>query len=122
MIDTRTAPYGALLLRLSLGALFLAHAGLKIFVFTPAGTAQFFSSLGLPPTLAYLTIAAEVLGGVALILGALDSRRRARRHADFARCHFHGAWRSRVLLRQCSRRLGISGVLDHCVDRPSPAR
>ena len=69
MIDTRTAPYAATLLRVSLGILFLAHAGLKIFVVTPAGTAQFFGSLGLPPALAYLTIAAEVLGGLALILG-----------------------------------------------------
>ncbi len=69
MIDTRTAPYAALLLRLSLGTLFLAHAGLKLFVFTPAGTAQFFGSVGLPPALAYVTIAAEVGGGIALILG-----------------------------------------------------
>ncbi|QPC44350.1 DoxX family protein [Kaustia mangrovi] len=69
MIDTRTAPYGALILRVVLGALFLAHAGLKIFVFTPAGTAQFFASLGLPGALAYLTILAEVAGGIALILG-----------------------------------------------------
>ena len=69
MIDSRTSPYGALLLRVSLGALFLAHASLKLFVFTPAGTAQFFGSLGLPPALAYLTITAEVLGGIALILG-----------------------------------------------------
>jgi putative oxidoreductase len=69
MIDTRTAPYAALVLRVTLGALFLAHAGLKLFVFTPAGTAQFFGSLGLPGALAYLTIAAEALGGVALILG-----------------------------------------------------
>lgn len=69
MIDTRTAPYAALLLRLSLGTLFLAHAGLKLFVFTPAGTAGFFASVGLPPGLAYLTITAEVIGGVALILG-----------------------------------------------------
>ena len=53
----------------SLGGLFLAHAGLKLFVFTPAGTAQFFGSVGLPPALAYLTIATEVLGGIALILG-----------------------------------------------------
>lgn len=68
-VDTRTAPYAALLLRVSLGALFLAHAGLKVLVFTPAGTASFFASLGLPPELAYLTIAAEVIGGVALILG-----------------------------------------------------
>jgi len=69
MLDIRTAPYAALILRIALGILFLAHAGLKIFVFTPAGTAQFFGSLGLPPFLAYLTILAEVAGGVALILG-----------------------------------------------------
>ena len=69
MIDTRTAPYAALLLRVTLGALFLAHAGLKIFVFTPAGTAAFFASLGLPEWLAYVTIAWEVVGGLALILG-----------------------------------------------------
>jgi putative oxidoreductase len=69
MIDTRTAPYAALILRLSLGILFLAHAGLKIFVFTPAGTASFFSSLGLPGWLAYVTIAWELIGAVALILG-----------------------------------------------------
>jgi len=69
MIDARTAPYAALLLRLSLGGLFLAHAGLKLFVFTPAGTANFFANVGLPPALAYLTIAAEIVGGGALILG-----------------------------------------------------
>ncbi len=69
MIDTKTAPYAALALRLVLGLLFLAHAGLKIFVFTPAGTAQFFESLGLPGFLAYIVMLAEVLGGVALILG-----------------------------------------------------
>jgi putative oxidoreductase len=69
MIDTRTAPYAALVLRLSLGGLFLAHAWLKIFVFTPAGTAQFFGSLGLPPALAYVTIAWELVGALALIFG-----------------------------------------------------
>jgi putative oxidoreductase len=69
MIDPRTAPYAALLLRLSLGVLFLAHCAAKIFIFTPAGTAGFFGSLGLPPALAYLIIAAEGLGGIALILG-----------------------------------------------------
>ena len=69
MIDSRTAPYAALILRITLGVLFLAHAGLKVFVFTPAGAAQFFGSLGLPPALAYLTIAVEAVGGIALILG-----------------------------------------------------
>ena len=69
MIDIRTAPYAATALRVTLGLLFLAHAGLKLFVFTPAGTAQFFGSLGLPPALAYATIFAEVVGGLALIVG-----------------------------------------------------
>jgi putative oxidoreductase len=69
MTDSRTAPYAALVLRVTLGALFLAHSSLKLFVFTPAGTAKFFGSLGLPGELAYLVIAVEVLGGIALILG-----------------------------------------------------
>jgi putative oxidoreductase len=69
MIDYRTAPYAALVLRVTLGALFLAHAGLKLFVFTPAGTAKFFGSHGFPPELAYLVMTVEVLSGVALILG-----------------------------------------------------
>ena len=69
MIDTRTAPYAALLLRVTLGGVFLAHAALKLFVFTPAGTAKFFASVGVPGELAYLTIAAEIIGGVALIVG-----------------------------------------------------
>jgi putative oxidoreductase len=69
MIDSRTAPYAALLLRVSLGALFLAHAALKFFVFTPAGTAKFFASVGMPPELAHVTISAEVIIAIALILG-----------------------------------------------------
>ena len=69
MIDMRTAPYAALFLRLSLGGLFLAHFALKLFVFTPAGTAQFFGSLGLPPALAYVVMVWEFLGALALILG-----------------------------------------------------
>lgn len=69
MIDQRTAPYALLLLRLTLGGLFLMHFGLKMFVFTPAGTAQFFGSLGLPPVTAYLVMAGELIGGAALILG-----------------------------------------------------
>ena len=69
MIDSRTAPYAALVLRVTLGALFLAHAGLTLLVFTPAGTAKLLGSLGFPPELAYLVISVEVLSGIALILG-----------------------------------------------------
>jgi putative oxidoreductase len=69
LIDTRTAPYAALLLRLTLGGLFLTHLALKFLVFTPAGTAAFFGKIGLPPALAYIVMSAELLGGIALILG-----------------------------------------------------
>ena len=63
------ADYAATVLRIAMGVLFLIHGGLKLFVFTPAGTAGYFVSLGLPGPLAYLVIAAEILGGIALILG-----------------------------------------------------
>ena len=63
------ADLAALLLRVAMGVLFVLHAWMKISVFTPAGTAQYFASIGLPGVLAYLTIAAELLGGLALIAG-----------------------------------------------------
>ena len=65
----RTAQHGALVLRLALGTMFIAHAGLKYFVFTLPGTAQFFQSLGLPAALAYVTFAAELAGGVLICAG-----------------------------------------------------
>lgn len=69
MIDTKTAPYAALLLRVSLGGLLLAHAGLKFFVFTSAGTEKFFASLGLPGWFGLVVIVGETVCGLALILG-----------------------------------------------------
>lgn len=69
MIDQRTAPYAATLLRTSLGVMFIAHALLKLVVFTLPGTAQFFGSLGFPGWTAYLVFAAELVGGVLLIAG-----------------------------------------------------
>ena len=71
MIDERTSPYAALLLRITLGLLALAHGGIKFLVFTPAGFAKYFGGLGLPGWLAYAIIALEVIGGVALIAGVL---------------------------------------------------
>lgn len=61
--------YAAFLLRVSSGVLFLFHGLTKLFVFTIPGTVGFFESLGLPAIVAYLTIIAEVGGGLALILG-----------------------------------------------------
>ncbi|WP_400767377.1 DoxX family protein [Methylosinus sporium] len=71
MTNVRNADYAALLLRVSLGALFLAHGLLKVFVFTLPGTAKFFEQLGYPSLLAYVVVAAEIGGGLALIFGAL---------------------------------------------------
>ena len=70
MIESRTAPYAATLLRVSLGAMFIAHSlVLKYLTFTLPGTAQFFQSLGLPAGLAYATFWAELMGGVLLVAG-----------------------------------------------------
>jgi putative oxidoreductase len=69
MLNTQTAPYGALLLRLSLGIMFIAHAMLKLVVFTLPGTVQFFEGLGYPGILAYVVFGAELAGGVLLVLG-----------------------------------------------------
>lgn len=70
MIDDRTAPYAALLLRVSLGVMLLAHGLLlKVFTFTIPGTVGYFQSIGYPGFLAYLVIGGEILGGIALILG-----------------------------------------------------
>lgn len=69
MIDHKTAPYAITALRVTTGALFLFHGLVKLFVFTPAGTAGYFESIGLPGTLGYLTMLVEIAGGLALILG-----------------------------------------------------
>ena len=70
MIDHRTAPYAALVLRVSLGVMYIAHSlVLKHFMYTRPGTAQFFASIGLPAALAYLTFWGELVGGVALVAG-----------------------------------------------------
>ena len=63
------APYGVTLLRVSLGVMWIAHALLKLLVFTLPGTAQYFASIGFPGFLAYPVFAAELLGGLALVLG-----------------------------------------------------
>lgn len=61
---------GIALLRVSLGVMYLAHSILlKVMVFGVAGTAGYFVSLGLPRWLAYATVFAEAIGGLAILLG-----------------------------------------------------
>lgn len=69
MTHSNNADYAALLLRTALGAMFIAHALLKILVFTPEGTVGFFASLGVPGWFAYPVMFAELAGGMMLVAG-----------------------------------------------------
>jgi putative oxidoreductase len=64
-----SAEYGVFALRVSLGVIMIAHALLKMIVFTMPGTVAFFNSVGFPGVLAYPVVAAELLCGAALIVG-----------------------------------------------------
>ena len=68
--DDQLRSYGVLLLRLALGTMFIAHSVIyMLMTLTLASTAEFFVSIGLPAWLAYATMAAELAGGIALLLG-----------------------------------------------------
>lgn len=69
LIPFSPADWGATVLRVSLGIMWIAHGLVKLLVFTLPGTAQFFASVGLPGVLAYPVFAAELLGGLALVFG-----------------------------------------------------
>src|SRR5690349_16810349 len=58
------------LLRIGLGVMYVTHSVLlKVVTYGFDGTAAYFESIGLPSALAYLTIAAEAIGGAFLIAG-----------------------------------------------------
>ena len=64
------AKFGPTLLRVALGVIFIAHSAyLKVVLYTVPGTVDYFQSIGLPGLLAYAVIAAEIAGGVLLIVG-----------------------------------------------------
>ncbi len=65
--------YAALILRVSLGTILIAHGLLKVMVFTLPGTAQFFASVGFPGWMAYPVTGLEIVGG-ALLIGGIATR------------------------------------------------
>lgn len=69
MTHSNNAAYAALVLRVALGTMFIAHALLKVLVFTPEGTVGFFASLGVPGWFAYPVMFAELAGGMMLVAG-----------------------------------------------------
>jgi hypothetical protein len=69
MIEQRTAPYAALLLRLTLGSLFIAHLYWK-FAILPGGIEKWWSSLeanGYPWFVPAYVFSAELAGALLLI-------------------------------------------------------
>ncbi len=68
--DRNSTAYAALLLRVSMGVMFLAHGALlKLGTFGLAGTMGYFASLGYPPAFGAIVAFAEIAGGIALIAG-----------------------------------------------------
>ena len=58
--ERSTAPYAALLLRVTMGVMFLAHGLLlKVMTFGLAGTMGFFGSIGYPPIFGAIVAIAE---------------------------------------------------------------
>ena len=69
----RQVDLALLILRLALGAVFIAHGGQKLFVYGLEGVTDSFGKMGVPaasvmgPVVAFV----ELLGGVAIVLGLL---------------------------------------------------
>lgn len=69
-MHTTSKDWGVALLRVSLGTMYLAHSVvLKLFTYGLPGTAGYFESIGLPGWLAYVTFAAEAVGGLLILIG-----------------------------------------------------
>lgn len=61
--------YAALVLRIGLGTMFIAHGLLKVMVYTLPGAAGFFEQVGFPGWMAYVVTFAEIGGGLLLLAG-----------------------------------------------------
>ncbi|QLL13546.1 DoxX family protein [Pseudomonas chlororaphis] len=61
--------WAALLLRLALGAMYIAHALFKILVLGWPGTLRLFGATGMPEWMTYPAVGAELAGGLLLVLG-----------------------------------------------------
>ncbi|MEP6905136.1 MAG: DoxX family protein [Gemmatimonadales bacterium] len=70
-VSSRYRDYGLTILRIGIGIIFFAHGYLKFFKMGIGGTAGFMGQLGVPaPTIvAWFAALAEMLGGIAFILG-----------------------------------------------------
>ncbi|MDB6078880.1 MAG: putative rane protein [Akkermansiaceae bacterium] len=67
--ETLHSSLGTLILRLALATVMIAHALLKLLVFTLPGAAAFFAAHGFPGWTAYPVFALELAGGLLLAAG-----------------------------------------------------
>lgn len=72
-MNTQRNDLAALVLRITLGSVLIAHGLLKFLIFTLPGTAGFFASVGFPGWTAYIVAPFEVIAGIALVIGYRSS-------------------------------------------------
>jgi putative oxidoreductase len=68
-IDQSSAPYGAFVLRVALGTMWVSHALMKYVLFTIPGFAGFLAKVGFPAELAWPVFLAELIGGLLIFAG-----------------------------------------------------
>jgi len=68
-LDEKYSTTGVMLLRISLGIVWIAHALLKWFVFTIPGFASWLESQGLPGFMAWPVFLMEIVGGLMILTG-----------------------------------------------------
>lgn len=70
VINREYPEYGAFILRISLGVMWVAHAGLKWFTFTIPGFANWLESIGFSALFAWPVFLLELIGGLMILCGA----------------------------------------------------
>ncbi len=69
IIDDTYGATGAMILRLGLGVMWIAHALLKWFVFTIPGFASWLETQGIPAFMAWPVFLLELAGGIMILIG-----------------------------------------------------
>ncbi len=69
VVDEIYGATGAMVLRLGLGIMWIAHALLKWFVFTIPGFAAWLETQGIPGFMAWPVFLLELIGGVMILIG-----------------------------------------------------